>query len=162
MKLNEFEQKLGTVSDAKLRQMLGASRSTGPDVAVKLILSECNRRGMDDLDAPAGLSDPGAPETRAPGSETAGFPREHAGYAGADAPKPLHRDAAPQLPPAIMAETGDPVSLEEADPMGSEAPATAPDWLNEESKSGLPVMVKVLLVLVILGGILGLASAVRR
>ncbi|HKP95366.1 MAG TPA: hypothetical protein VJ385_06380 [Fibrobacteria bacterium] len=136
MKLNEFEEKLATVSDAKLRQMLASSRANGPEVAVKLILAEGRRRGMDGLEpaspAAAGLSD--AP--RAPGAETAAYPQEHAGYAGADAPP---------VPPAEAA--GD----------ASEAPATAPNWLNEETKSGMPVIAKVLILLVGLGAILAVA-----
>ncbi|MDB5050154.1 MAG: hypothetical protein JWO30_3225 [Fibrobacteres bacterium] len=135
MKLNEFEEKLGTVSDAKLRQMLTAGRTTGPDVAVKLILAECNRRGMDGLD---GEAVPGAysDEPRVLGSETVAYPQEQAGYAGADAP--------PAAPDSAEAEA-------------AEAPATAPDWLNEETKSGLPVVAKILIVLVVLGAVLGLA-----
>jgi hypothetical protein len=136
MKLNEFEEKLGTVSDAKLRQMLTASRATGPDVAVKLILAECNRRGMDGLDgeaAPGAYSD----EPRVRGSETVAYPQEQAGYAGADAPPAA----------AEAADGGD----------ASDAPAIAPDWLNEETKSGLPIVAKVLIVFVVLGAVLGLA-----
>ncbi len=141
MKLNEFEEKLATVSDAKLRQMLTTSRATGPDVAVNLILSECKRRGMDGLDAQASPS-----EARVPGSETTAYPQEHAGHAGADAP-PRADIHPPAMEPHPLAD-----SLEDAG-----APATAPDWLNEESKTGVPVIVKVLLVLVVLGGMLGLA-----
>ena len=144
MKISEFEDKLSTVPDAKLRQMLSASRASGPEVAVKLILNECKRRGMDGLDASAeGAFD------RAPGSETAAYPQEAAGYAGADAP----------------ADSRQPVSREGADE-GEEldpgAPATAPKWLNEETRSGMPVAVKVLLVIIALGAILGLAWKFTR
>lgn len=139
MKISEFEDKLSTVPDAKLRQMLSASRASGPEVAVKLILNECKRRGMDGLDAPAeGAFD------RAPGSETTAYPQESAGYAGADAPadsrKPVSREGAA-----------------EGDDLDAGAPATAPEWLNEETRSGMPVAVKALLVIVVLGALLGLA-----
>jgi hypothetical protein len=145
MKISEFEDKLSTVPDAKLRQMLSASRASGPEVAVKLILNECKRRGMDGLDAPAeGAFD------RAPGSETTAYPQEAAGYAGADAPPDSLKEAGRE---------GDSLDGEGVD---TGAPATAPDWLNEESKSGLPGAVKVLLVLVIIGGIAGAAWMFTR
>jgi hypothetical protein len=134
MKLNEFEDKLATVSDAKLRQMLASSRANGPEVAVKLILAECNRRGMD------GLDDGEDPAGRHQASATVAYPQEQAGYAGADAPAG-----------GTTAE-GTPAERE-----ASEAPATAPDWLNEETKTGLPVVVKVLILLVIIGALLGAA-----
>jgi hypothetical protein len=141
MKISEFEDKLSTVPDAKLRQMLSASRASGPEVAVKLILNECKRRGMDGLDAPAeGAFD------RAPGSETTAYPQEAAGYAGADAPPDSHKHGSREG--ALAAEGED---------LDSGAPATAPDWLNEETRSGMPVAVKALLVVVVLAAILGLA-----
>ncbi|MDQ3000320.1 MAG: hypothetical protein M3Y08_03530 [Fibrobacterota bacterium] len=138
MKLNEFEDKLATVSDAKLRQMLASSRANGPEVAVTLILAECNRRGMD------GLEDSGAPEGF-PASATVAYPHENAGHAGADAPAPG------TLADGIPAE-GEP----------SEAPATAPDWLNEETKTGLPMFVKILILLITIGAVLGLAWKLTR
>ncbi|GEM_PF-4077825 len=143
MKISEFEEKLSTVSDAKLRQMLSASRVSGPDVAVKLILTEGKRRGMDDLEVAAPHSTAAANAfERAPGSETTAYPQEHAGYAGADAPK--EHEASPPSDSAGPA-------------LDENAPATAPDWLSEETKSGVPVPVKVGLVVVIIGAILGLA-----
>ena len=138
MKLNEFEERLATVSDAKLRQMLTASRASGPEVAVKLIVSECKRRGLDASDAnTAPLSD----EPRNPGADTIAYPHEHAGYGGADAP--------PRPVDGPLDESG----LAAA----SEAPATAPDWLNEERNSGMPIVAKVLILLVVLGAILAAA-----
>jgi hypothetical protein len=139
MKISEFEDRLSTVPDAKLRQMLSASRASGPEVAVKLILNECRRRGLDGLGAPA----EGAFE-RAPGSETMAYPQEAAGYAGADAPADSHK-------------TGSPRDEAEVDGLDSGAPATAPEWLNEETRSGMPVAVKALLVIIALGAVLGLA-----
>lgn len=149
MKISEFEDKLSTVPDAKLRQMLSASRASGPEVAVKLILNECKRRGMDGLDAPAeGAFD------RAPGSETAAYPHEAAGYAGADAPP----DSPPGFTPGLHKDAGhEGVPPVDGDGVDTGAPATAPDWLNEETKSGLPVVVKALLVVVVLAVVLGLA-----
>jgi hypothetical protein len=160
MKLNEFEAKLATVSDAKLRQMLAAARISGPAVAVTLILSECNRRGMDGLEAQA----PSAyvPEFRVPGSETSAYAQEQAGYAGADAPPPPDplRAAAPGGFHASAASDGSDGSDEMAAADGP--PATAPDWLNEESRTGMPPMVKFLLVLIVLGGVLGLVWKFSR
>ena len=141
MKLNEFEERLATVSDAKLLQMLSASRVTGPEVAVKLILNEGKRRGIEGLDAPAESA-----FDRAPGSETSAYRQEMAGYAGADAPAKSQGEGV-SAQDAVSAE-GD---------SASDAPATAPDWLNEETKSGLPMAVKILLLLIAVGAILGLA-----
>lgn len=141
MKISEFEDKLSTVPDARLRQMLSASRASGPEVAVKLILNECKRRGMDGLDSPAeGAFD------RAPGSETMAYAQESAGYAGADAPPDSHNQ--------VFHEGA---SAAEGVDLDSGAPATAPDWLNEETRSGMPVAVKALLVILALGAILVLA-----
>ena len=128
MKISEFEDKLSSVPDAKLRQMLSASRESGPEVAVKLILNECKRRGMDDLDAPA----EGA-----------------LNYAGADAPSDSQKQGTRE-------------DAAEADGLDSGAPATAPEWLNEETHSGMPVAVKVLMVILALGAILGLAWKFTR
>ncbi|MEO6098478.1 MAG: hypothetical protein ABIW76_23525 [Fibrobacteria bacterium] len=139
MKISEFEAKLATVSDAKLMQMLSASRAGGPDVAVQLIVNEGKRRGMTDLET--------SPETgfdRAPGSGTAAYSHAMAGYADADAP------AAPQASAEPFAAPGD-IALDPG------APATAPEWLSEETKPGMPVAVKVLMVIVVLGAVLGVA-----
>jgi hypothetical protein len=134
MKLEEFEAKLATVSDAKLRQMLTASRASGPEVAVKMILAEAKRRGMGDLDAA------GAPEAGA---------AEHAGYAAEAA-------GAADAAGAGAAEAGaESVGAAEAGAEGS--PQTPPDWLSEETKSGMPIAVKILIVLILLGAILALA-----
>jgi hypothetical protein len=147
MKVNEFETKLATVSDAKLLQMLGASRSTGPEVAVDLILSECKRRGLEEpSDKPAAspfASSPSSPSEFSPSaSATNAYAHDKAGYADAE---------------ALVAESaGEGVSVEAA-PAEAGVPPIAPDWLTEESKSRLPVFVKVLIVLVGLVGALGLA-----
>ena len=137
MKVSEFEAKLGTVSDAKLRQMLSASRANGPEVAVKMILAEGKKRGMDDLEESALLA-----ELKVAGSATSAYAHEHAGYAGADAP--VASTALAQDP-----DVGEP-------PAGDGAP-TPPDWLTEETKSGLPVAVKAGLFAAVIGGILFLA-----
>lgn len=152
MKLNEFESKLATVSDAKLRQMLAAGRASGPEVAVTMILSECNRRGMDGLEAKA--PPVYAPEFRIPGSETTAYAQEQAGFAGADAP--------PRTDPRRDSHaSGDSDASEESAALDA-PPATAPDWLNEETRTGMPPMVKFLMVLVVLGGILGLVWKFSR
>jgi hypothetical protein len=107
MKISEFEDKLATV----------------PEVAVKLILNECKRRGMDDLDVPS----------------------EGASDASPDSDKPAFRQGAA-----------------EAEGLDSGAPATAPDWLNEETNKGMPVAAKVLMLIIALGAILGLAWKFTR
>ena len=140
MKVSEFEAKLGTVSDAKLRQMLSASRANGPEVAVKMILAEGKKRGMDDLEESALLA-----ELKAAGSATSAYAHEHAGYAGADAPAALSASTALAQDPG----TGEP-------PVGDGSP-TPPDWLSEETKSGMPVAVKAGLFAAVIGGILFLA-----
>jgi hypothetical protein len=147
MKISEFEEKLATVSDAKLMQMLSASRAGGPDVAVKLILNEGKRRGMNDLEA---SGENAFAFDHAHGSATAAYPQEMAGYAGADAPPP-----APEALGGPAMGSGD-FALDPG------APATAPEWLSEETKPGLPVAVKVLMVLVVLGAILGIAWKFSR
>jgi hypothetical protein len=140
MKVSEFEAKLGTVSDDKLRQMLSASRATGPDVAVKLILAEGKRRGMGDLETSDLMA-----EMRAAGSATAAFPQEQAGYGGTDAPPD----------PAAPISAREPAVGESAAPEAA-SPAP-PDWLNEETKPGLPAAVKALILAAAVGGILALA-----
>lgn len=141
MKLNEFEDKLATVSDAKLRQMLASSRANGPEVAVTLILAECNRRGMDGLENADGSGAPGGSLA----SATVAYPHEHAGHAGADAP--AHGTSADGTP---------------SEGEASDAPATAPDWLNEETKTGLPMAVKILILLIGISAVLGLAWKFTR
>lgn len=134
MKVSEFEEKLATVPDAKLRQMLSASRASGPEVAVKLILAEGKRRGMDDLESSALMA-----ELHAAGSATAAYPPEQSGYGGSDAPPVATPDGgeAPARDPALSDPTAPP-----------------PDWLNEETKSGMPVAVKALVLAALVGGIL--------
>lgn len=139
MKVTEFEEKLATVSDSKLRQMLSAGRANGPEIAVKLILAEGKRRGMDDLEALGMLA-----ELRAAGSATSAYSHEHSGFGGSDAP------------PAFGAGPFAGEDANNAQP-GSEVSSTPPDWLNEETKSGMPVAVKVVLVVVVVGLILGVA-----
>ncbi|HLP42967.1 MAG TPA: hypothetical protein VK465_15770 [Fibrobacteria bacterium] len=61
MKLSEFETRLSSVSDAKLRLMYVDSNEKGPAVAVDLIRAEANRRSLN-LDsgiraAPAAITD---------------------------------------------------------------------------------------------------------
>jgi hypothetical protein len=145
MKVSEFEAKLGTVSDAKLRQMLSASRARGPEVAVKLILAEGRRRGMGDLEGTS------AGEAPSVAMATSAYPKEGAGAFGADAP----------------AESMDPVPASGADPSGmiapeAAAPALSREWLAEETKSGLPMAVKILLLLAAVGGIAALVWKFTR
>jgi hypothetical protein len=130
MKVSEFEARLGTVSDDKLRQMLSASRANGPEVAVQLILAEGRKRGMADLEGP----ESGAEAT----SATSAYPRAQAGLDGADAP------------PAPTEEASEPMAEGEAKPV-------PPEWLSEETKSGMPMTVKILLLLLVVGVILALA-----
>lgn len=123
MKLSEFEEKLTTVSDSKLRRMLADSRKNGPEVAVRLILAEASRRGVsleDDAEPP--LPD----YVKRP-------PAEAGSQASGTAP-------AAEAPEAASA-SGDP-----------DAPATQGAWLAEEQAAGLPAFVKILLALIVLGG----------
>lgn len=139
MKVSEFEARLATVSDAKLRQMLSASRATGPEVAVNLILSEGRKRGMADFGAEAN------PEATLPAAvATSAYSREGAGDFGSDAPSD------------VRAESPAP------EPASPEAPALSPKWLAEETKSGLPMPVKVVLVTAVLGALLAAAWKFAR
>ncbi len=107
MKLSEFQEKLTTVSDSKLRLMLADSQRKGPEVAVKLILAEAERRGVD-LNAVPMPADPAAPA-----------------------------EAAPEFP----------AGMPDASPAGKGA------WLAEEADQGMPMIVKLLITAVVLGGI---------
>jgi hypothetical protein len=126
MKVSDFEDKLKTVSDTKLVQMLASSRRDGPEVAVKLILAEGGRRGL------AGMGD--EPEK--------------------DAVPP-----APLAPPEVSAEesgSGDAAAMDQpaGEGDGSEPVPAKAAWLTEENdKSGMPTLVKVLLYVVALGAI---------
>lgn len=130
MKVSEFEAKLGTVSDAKLRQMLATSRERGPEVAVKLILAEYRKRGMEDAE-PAG-----SPEAPSEAMATSAYPKEVAGAFGSDAPAEVSPD------PAM--------------------PALSREWLSEETKSGMPMALKALLLLAVVGCILAVAWKFTR
>jgi hypothetical protein len=166
MKVSEFEAKLGTVSDAKLLQMLAASRSQGPELAVSLILAETRRRGMEDQESPSPAYR--GPERLEPAAgesgmrmavATSSYPREGAGAFGADAPA----DAAFGMEPAA----GGPEQAA-SDPDGTSAPADptapalAPEWLTEETQSGMPMALKALLFLAGIGGVLALAWKFTR
>lgn len=133
MKISEFEAKLGTVTEDRLRQMLAFSRAQGPEIAVELILAEGRKRGLENLEG-----GPGSAREPSPFSATSAYAKEGAGAFGADAPAPIESAPAP------------------ADP-DSPAPALAPEWLSEETKTGLPVAVKALLAVLVLGGVLALA-----
>lgn len=126
MKVSEFEAKLATVADARLRQMLMVSRRDGPEIAVQMVLAECRRRGMDGLeseDSADALERNGSQDAMAPDAQGATGPADES----MDAP-----------------------------------PATAPDWLNEETKNGMPAAVKMLLVVLVLGGLAGAAWMFSR
>jgi hypothetical protein len=162
MKVSEFEAKLGTVSDAKLRQMLAASRSQGPELAVSMILAEARRRGLEDAEdhSPADRG-PRLPESAAGESglrmavATSSYPKEGAGAYGSDAPA----DAGLGAEPAASGPEGAFASDAPSDPT---APALAPEWLTEETKSGMPVALKALLFLAGVGGALALAWKFAR
>lgn len=148
MKASEFEAKLGTVSDAKLRQMLAASRSQGPEVAVAMILSEQRRRGLEE------------PVVRA----TSYYPKEGAGAFGSDAPAGTAPSDGMARSGAGEAAVGEAAIGEEgAAPLSdSAAPALAPEWLSEETKSGMPVALKAILLIAFAGGVLALAWKFAR
>lgn len=133
MKLSEFQEKLTTVSDSKLRLMLADSQRKGPEVAVKLILAEAERRGVDLNAVPM----PAAPSEAALGPE-AGISAESAGSADG------------------VAEDGEGMPASEAHGAGipDASPAGKGAWLAEEANQGMPMIVKLLITAVILGGIL--------
>lgn len=117
MKLSEFETRLSSVSDAKLRLMYVDSNEKGPAVAVGLIRAEADRRGLN-LDsgiraAPAAITD-------------------------------FDGDAADGLVP----DTGT-----EAAPAGEGETSKGALFTEETTSGGLPVTVKILLAVAILGGI---------
>lgn len=136
MKVSEFEAKLGTVSDAKLRQMLSTSRERGPEVAVKLILAEYRKRGMEETDDESS----GSAQVRSDSMATSAYPKEVAGAFGADAPAHPAADA----------------------PVDASMPALSPEWLSEETKSGMPMALKALLLIAIVGCILAVAWKYTR
>jgi hypothetical protein len=139
MKVTEFESRLSTVSDAKLMQMLSASRANGPEVAVEMILAEGRRRGLEDF----GKSQDDS-STMPAAVATSAYSREGAGAFGADAPASA----------AAEEVSGEPAFT---DPLPSESGPAPAEWLSEETKKGLPVPVKVLLAVVVLGAIAAVA-----
>lgn len=149
MKIPEFEAKLGTVSDDKLRQMLAASREHGPEVAVKLILAEGRKRGWEDGEAQA-------PDERAMGNRAAEFPEEAARMAVATSAYPK------EVAGAFGADAPEPLSPALPDPGDAAAPALSPEWLTEETKRGMPVAVKVLLLIAAVGCVMALAWKFTR
>ncbi len=124
MKLTEFEEKLTTVSDQKLRLMLGDCRKKGPEVAVNLILAEGRRRGMD-LDA-----------------ETAEAVGAAVGAGGMPAAESMGSQHAVEDAPAFAEES-----------LGTGA-APKGAWLAEEANQGLPTIIKILIAAVLLGGVI--------
>lgn len=127
MKLSEFEARLASVSDRKLQLMLEDCRKKGPEVAVKLILAEAGRRGLA-LDASIEVAVADAPA----GAAAATTSRPPTGLALEDeAPGEASPDAVPGA---------------DGSPKGA--------WLAEEQSSGMPMFIKVLISIVILGGVL--------
>lgn len=158
MKVSEFEAKLATVSDARLLQMLSASREQGPEVAVKMILAEGRRRGLENLESPAGMEDMdsmGAVETAENPEDASGimpaavattaYAPEAAGAHGSDSP-----EAAPAAGSGVETGVEAAVPFEEPSPEGK-------DWLTEESKKGMPMKAKVALAGVVLAALLAVA-----
>ena len=149
MKVSEFEAKLGTVSDAKLRQLFSASRDQGPEVAVRLILAEARRRGLKGMEGLEAVPDRDEVRTEAAAGAamaTMAYPREGAGAFGSDAP----------------ADAAGPALSEEAAPTDASVPALAPEWLTEETKSGMPLALKAILLLAAIGGVLAVAWKLIR
>lgn len=134
MKVQEFQEKLTTVSDSKLRRMLAESREKGPEVAMTLLLAEAQRRGLDS-------------ETEAPpsaGPVRSGVPSE--GFF----PDPRSYSTSNQTPtPATLSDSMPPAELD------GDAPAVKGAWLHEEVHQGMPILLKVLLGVVVLGGVAG-------
>lgn len=122
MKVTEFEEKLTTVTDSKLLQMLAASRRDGPGVAVKLIVAEATRRGLKNLD----------PEVVAPAPEEL------------DELMPKVEDRNRKEPAFPGGDLSD-ASMDEG--AGIDSSMDSSKWLNEESNAGkIPVLIKVLLI----------------
>ena len=122
MKVSEFEEKLTTVTDSKLMQMLTASRRDGPAVAVKLIMAEGTRRGLKNLD----------PEGEAPAPEEL------------DELMPKVEDRNRYDNASLATDRSD-LSIDESAAIDSSMDSSK--WLNEESNAGkVPVMIKILLI----------------
>ena len=165
MKLSEFEEKLKTVSDDKVRQMLASSRRDGPEVATKLILAEANRRGLnivDDSDSPTARSEsmeasratqahelPIEPEPSKPWEPS--VPTSLAEASPADSSANPDRAASPHSALAL----GD-------EPSDSSSP-NPPEWLSEETtKSKVHPLFKVAIYLAVLGAAIGAAFKFLR
>lgn len=188
MKLSEFEEKLANLPDERLRHMLAKCRKEGPEVAVKLILAEALRRGMDSMEEAPGPSRnasitqaPAPPERYAPQAESA---------------VPVYVDAVPEAAPFVPEARA---AVPEAAPFTSEARAAIPEvapftpeggaavhgigeglgpdpevdpsapafaatpaWLSEESSRGLSPFVKFILFLVTFGGAIGVLFRILR
>lgn len=159
MKLSEFEDRLTTVSEKKLRLMLAEGRRKGPEVAVNLILAEAARRGMDLEGGPAspepadipleGFDPPPSHEDGSHGFEDApSEAEERIAMAGEAA----GRDA---LSAADSGSEGESEGEGEAVDEGGTANRGA--WLAEETSGGMSGMAKALIALALLAGAAGAA-----
>ena len=132
MKLDEFERKLGAVADDKLLKMLDSARRDGPEVAANLIEGEARRRGL--LLAGASVSSEADERVRS-------------AFVGMDDRPTALETMAPYREEAALA-----VSPEAGSPAAGEPSPGA--WLTEElSKSRVPGSVKLILYLIVLGGL---------
>lgn len=160
MKLSEFEDRLTTVSEKKLRLMLAEGRRKGPEVAVNLILAEAARRGVDLEGGPAaperadvpleGFDPPPSHEDGSHGFEDAPSEAEEriamagGAAAGGDA-----------LSAAGSGSEGESEAESEAVDVGGTANRGA--WLAEETSGGMSGMAKALIALALLAGAAGAA-----
>ncbi len=166
MKVEEFEAKLRMISDARLTQMFGLTRSEGPEIALTLILSEARRRGMD--------LDPSQSETFASSATTARAAEAEAQRASwtSHAPDTLDDEGDPDVGAeksdlSTRREDGTVASESFSDPAfasaaptadqqgsGMEGAARGSKWLDEETQAaGLPKIFRVILYLLALAGL---------
>ena len=147
MKLSEFEERLTTISERKLRLMLEEGRRNGPEVAVNLILSEAARRGVDLEGGPASPEPADVP--------LEGFEPARSSVDGSrgfeDAPV---EDGEPAEAVGAAATLEEAPAFSESDSEGGAATKGA--WLAEEtSGGGLSGVAKALIALVVLAGAAG-------
>jgi hypothetical protein len=150
MKLSEFEERLATVSEKKLRLMLAEGRRNGPEVAVNLILAEAARRGVD-LEGGDLSSEPA--DVPLEGFETS--PSREDGSGGFE--DASEDGGGPDAAEAAVSDDEAPRSYEpDGQPDGEDGPANKGAWLAEEtSGGGMSGMSKALIALIVLAGAAG-------
>ncbi len=139
MKVSEFEAKLSEVEDAKLLLMLSTSRREGPEVAVKMILAEAEKRGLPNLDPVIESADDEMPVSPALGEKL-------------DKVEKIDEEKVEVEGIEFAGSENDPSHMKEdfANTL-EDAPTGGAKWLAEESSSSKGMMIKIIGALAVVG-----------